>query len=106
MPGYLVHEQAVITCSHPPGKATPAPVNPRVRVMGRAIITQASQCTIAGCALSTTTTPPCATATWTSAATRVFANGQPVVLSDSKSNCLAPGTPLVILGTQTRVFGM
>jgi hypothetical protein len=106
MPGFLVHANAVITCSHPPGKATPTVVNPRVLVMGQPVITQPGPVAVAGCALSTTPTPPCVTGQWMTAATRVFVNAQPVVLSDSQSTCVPTGTPLLILGTQTRVMGI
>ena len=106
MPGFLVHANAVIGCSHPPGKGTPTVVNPRVLVMGQPVITQPGPVVVAGCALSTTSTPPCATGQWTTAATRVFVNLQPVVLTDSTSTCVPTGTPLLILGTQTRVMGI
>ena len=38
--------------------------------------------------------PPCATAQWTTAATRVTAMGQPVLLQDSQATCVPTGTPL------------
>jgi hypothetical protein len=60
---------------------------------------------VSGCALSTTTTPPCLTAQWTTAATRVLVGGQPVVLADSQAMCTPTGTPLQIVQTQTRVTG-
>ena len=105
MPGYLVHQGATVTCKHLPGQATPVTVITRVKVSGQAIVTQAGQYAITGCAL-TGTAPPCATATWITAALRVTSGGSPVILDDSQSTCIAPGTPLSIVMTQKRVKGM
>jgi hypothetical protein len=46
---------------------------------------------------------PCVTAQWTTAATRVTSNGQPLLLLDSQATCVPTGTPLIVAGTQTRV---
>jgi hypothetical protein len=46
------------------------------------------------------------TAQWTTAATRVLSNGQPLVLLDSQAVCAPNATPLVILATQPRVTAM
>jgi hypothetical protein len=63
--------------------------------------------TIAACPFNVSGSPsPCVTAQWTTAATRVFSNGQPLVLLDSQAICAPNGTPLVILATQVRVTGM
>jgi hypothetical protein len=48
---------------------------------------------------------PCVTAQWVSAATRVRAGGQPVLLQDSQAVCNPNGTPLNIVVTQVRVKG-
>jgi len=107
MPGFLVHANAVIGCSHPPGKGTPTVVNPRVLVMGQPVITQPGPVAVAGCALSASgVAPPCVSGQWLTAATRVFVNAQPVVVTSSQSTCVPTGTPLLILGTQTRVMGL
>ncbi|HEX2269522.1 MAG TPA: hypothetical protein VHH35_08310 [Pyrinomonadaceae bacterium] len=105
MPGFLLHLGAQVTCAHPPGQATPVITNPRVKVSGQPIVTQSSQYAVAGCALSGTGTPPCATASWLTAATRIRAGGVPVLLQDSQSTCVPTGTPLTVLATQTRVKG-
>lgn len=107
MPGYLLHQSAQVKCSHA-GLATPMSVVPNVLVMNQPIVTRADQYTVAGCTLPTppAANGPCATATWLSSATRVSSYGVPVLLQDSQSVCAPSGTPLLILGTQTRVFGM
>jgi hypothetical protein len=104
MPGFLVHQGATVMCLHG-GTAQPTSVNPRVKVSGQQIVTQTSTYTIAGCSLSTSSGPFCASATWTTAATRVKAGGVPVVLQDSQATCVATGTGLNIVVTQMRVKG-
>ncbi len=104
MPGYLVHEGATVLCLHG-GTAEPVVTNPRVTVSGQEIVTQTSMYSIAGCSLSTSSGPFCATATWSTGATRVTAGGVPVVLQDSQAVCVATGTGLNIVETQTRVKG-
>ncbi len=105
MPGYLLHVGATVVCAHA-GPAQPIISNPRVRVSGQPIATQSSNYTITGCTLSSVPSPPCVTAQWVTAATRVRAGGMPVLLQDSQSICTPTGTPLNILVTQIRVKGM
>jgi len=105
MPGYLLHVGATVLCAHA-GQAQPIVSNPRVRVSGQPIVTQSINYTIAGCSLSSVPSPPCVTAQWVTAATRVRAGGMPVLLQDSQSICTPTGTPLNILVTQLRVKGM
>ena len=106
MPGFLLHVGATVMCSHPPGQAQPTAPNPRVRVGNQPIVTQTTQYVIAGCALTGTPNPPCATAQWVSAATRVRAGNILVLLQDSQAICAPTGTPLNIVVTQFRVKGM
>jgi hypothetical protein len=105
MPGFIVHQGASVTCSHA-GTAQPGMPSPRVTVSGQPIVTLPGAYTIAGCALTGTSSPPCATATFTIAATRLTSMGQPVLLQDSQSTCVPTGTPLVILATQIHVSAM
>ena len=106
MPGFLLHQGASVSCVHG-GTATPTAPNPRVKVSGQMVVTQPAPHTVAGCPFTTPggTPQPCVTAQWTSAATRVKANGQPVLLQDSQATCVPNGTPVVIASTQTRVRG-
>jgi len=105
VPGFLVHEGATVLCLHG-GTAQPVVTNPRVQVSKQPIVTQASTYAIAGCSLSASTGPFCASAQWVTAATRVKAAGVPVVLQDSQATCVSTGTGLNIAATQTRVKGM
>jgi hypothetical protein len=106
MPGFLVHVGATVQCAHL-GTAQPTTPNPRVLVSGQPTVTMPGPYTIAACPFNVSGSPsPCVTAQWTTAATRVFSNGQPLVLLDSQAICAPNGTPLVILATQVRVTGM
>ena len=90
-------------CAHG-GQAQPTAPNPRVLVSGQAITMMTAPYVVAGCAFNVSGAPsPCVTATWTTAATRVTSNGQPVLLLDSQAICAPNGTPLLIVTTQTRV---
>ncbi len=106
MPGFLLHAGATVLCAHG-GQAQPTAPNPRVRVSGQPIVTQTAPYSIAGCALPppTAANGPCLTAQWVTAAMRVRAAGQPVLLQDSQAACAPTGTPLNIVMTQMRVKG-
>lgn len=108
MPGFLLHVGATVNCVHA-GLAQPSVPNPRVQVMGMPTVTVAASYMVAGCtlpALSSGTQPPCVSAQWTTASTRVTSDGQPLLLLDSQSLCAPTGTPLLVTATQTRVSGM
>jgi hypothetical protein len=107
MPGFILHSGAVVQCVHV-GIAQPAVVNPRVTVSSQPIVTVTSTYTIANCTLPAISSgaPPCATAQWTTAALRVTAMGQPLLLQDSQATCVPTGTPLLIITTQPRVSAM
>jgi hypothetical protein len=104
MPGFLVHQGAVVLCSHA-GQALPTAPNPRLLVSGQPIVTITAPYTVAGCPFTTAAPQPCVTGQWLTGATRVLAGGQPVVLQDSQSICAPNGTPMIIVSTQTRVTG-
>ncbi len=105
MPGYLLHVGATVICSHG-GQAQATVPNPRVRVGGQPIVTQGAPYTVAGCPFSTPGGPmPCVTANWVTAAVRVRASGQPVLLQDSQAITTPNGVPLNVLVTQVRVRG-
>jgi hypothetical protein len=106
MPGFLLHMSATVLCAHG-GQAQPTVTNPRVKVGGQPIVTQSAPYTIAGCPF---TVPgpapmPCITGQWITAATRVRANGEPVLLQDSQAICTPNGTPFTVVMTQVRVKG-
>ena len=118
MPGFLVHEKAVMTCPHgatvmiPPGQA-------RVMATVNLLATQTSVLTVVGCPF-TVPTPggpkpqPCVTVRWQNLSTRVKANALAIVLqatppaTPGAAMCysveqIPQGPPLVQM-VQTRVF--
>ncbi len=101
MPGFLLHQGATVVCVHT-GRAEPTATDPRVKLAGQPVVTQPNPYTVSGCPKDT----PCATAQWTTAATRVRASGVPVLLQDSQAVCTPTGTGLNVVVTQTRVRGI
>lgn len=106
MPGPLLHVGATVLCAHG-GQAQPTVPNPRVTVNGMPTVTIASPYVVAGCALPPppAANGPCVTAQFVTCATRVFSNGQPLLLLDSQAICVPTGTPLLVTVTQPRVTG-
>lgn len=104
MPGFLLHVGATVLCAHG-GQAQPTLPNPRVTVSGQPTVTLAAPYVVAGCALPPNAGGPCVTAQFTTAATRLTSNGQPLLLLDSQAICTPTGTPLLIVATQTRATG-
>ena len=77
MPGFLLHVGATVLCAHA-GQAQPTSPNPRVKVGGQPVVTQAAPYTVAGCPFNVSGAPvPCVTAQWVTAAMRVRAGGYP-----------------------------
>jgi hypothetical protein len=107
MPGFLLHLGATVLCAHG-GQAQPTASNPRVRVSGQPVTTQAFPYVIAGCpfTLPSGIPQPCVTAQWVTAAIRIKVMGQPVLLQDSQAVCTPNGAPLNIAVTQLRVKGI
>ncbi|MEC4748952.1 PAAR-like protein [Methylomicrobium sp. Wu6] len=107
MPGFLVHVGAQVLCPHA-GQAQPTVPNPRVMVSGQPIVTIAAPYVVAGCTLPPppAANGPCVTAQWISGATRVFSNGQPLVVQSSQAICAPTGAPLLIVAMQTRVSAL
>jgi uncharacterized Zn-binding protein involved in type VI secretion len=106
MPGFLLHMGATVLCAHA-GQAQPTTPNSRVKVGGQPIATMPTVYTVAGCTMPPPSAGngPCVTAQFLTAATRVMAGGQPVLLLDSQSICTPTGTPLSVVQTQVRVKG-
>jgi hypothetical protein len=103
MAGPALHLGAVVMCSHA-GTATPAAPFPRVLLSGQPVVTLSSPYVIAGCALTGTGVPFCATGQWLTGATRVLAGGVPVATMAGTSTCVASGTPMLPLSAQVRVL--
>jgi hypothetical protein len=103
--GYFLHVGATVTCMHG-GQAMPTVPEPRVTVGGQPVVTQSGPYTVAGCAfVPPAGTGPCVTAQWITAAVRVTAGGQPLLLMESQSICTPTGTPLLVVVTQVRAQG-
>jgi hypothetical protein len=107
MPGFLLHVGATVMCAHG-GQAQPTAPQPRVLVSGQPVVTIAAPYVVAGCAFPPPPSGngPCVTAQFVSSATRVFAEGVPLLLLDSQAICAPTGTPLIVAVTQVRVSGM
>jgi len=105
MPGPLLHVGATVMCTHG-GQAQPTVPNPRVMLSGQPSVLMSGPYVIAACPFNVSGSPvPCVTGQWTVAATRVFSNGQPLVLMDSQSICAPNGTPMIATVAQVRVLG-
>lgn len=102
MPGFLVHQGAVVLCSHG-GQAQPTLPNPRVTVSAQATVALSAPYTIAGCGLPPNAGGPCVTALWTSGTVRVTSMGQPLVIQGGTATCVPTGVPLMVTTTQIRV---
>lgn len=103
MPAPALHLGAVVMCSHA-GQTMPVAPFPRVLLSGQPAVTLSSPYAIAGCALTGTGSPPCATGQWLVGATRVLAGGVPIASMTGSSTCVPTGTPLVPVNAQPRVL--
>lgn len=103
MPAPILHLGATVLCSHA-GQATPMAPFPRVMVSAQPVVTLTSPYAIAGCALTSTPTPPCVTGQFVMGAARVLAGGAPVATLVSQSVCVPTGTPMLPVMAQTRVL--
>lgn len=103
MPAPVLHLGATVLCSHA-GQATPLSPFPRVFLSGQPAITIASPYAVAGCSLSTTSTPPCVTGQWLAGAVRVLAGGVPVATMLGSSTCIPTGAPMMPVAAQARVL--
>lgn len=104
MPGPVLIATTTVQCAHV-GLGTPVTPNPRVSITGQPVVTIATTYTIAVCTFPAISSggPPCVTAQFTTAATRVQAGGQPLLLADSQGISMPNGTPLIVIPNQVRV---
>jgi hypothetical protein len=109
MPGPVLHTGTVAQCPHG-GVLNIVAASPRVLVSGMPVAVLTDQGLVAGCAF---TVPgpkpqPCVTTKWIAGATRVLANGVPVLINPCVAICFSadqiPGGPPVITSSQTRVI--
>lgn len=106
MPGFLLHQNATVQCSHM-AKAVPSAPNPRVKVSGNMTIFGSDVHQVIACPnpVPNVSNGPCITAQYSTSATRVTSNGQPLLLFDSQAKCVPTGVPLTTTATQMRVKG-
>jgi hypothetical protein len=79
--------------------------SPVLLVSGMLAATVAAPYIVAGCAfVPPGGNGPCITGQWIVGATRVFSQGQPLVLMSGTSICTPTGTPLVPVAVQTRAI--
>lgn len=105
MAGLLLDTAAAVMCAHG-GSAHPVTPNARVRVNGAPIATSSGTWVVAGCALPAQQGGPCLIAQFATAATRITASGQPVLLADSLAVAAPTGAPLIVASAQNRVRGV
>ena len=117
MPGFLMHVNAVMQCTHG-APATIAPSQPRVLVNGQPIATMASVMSVAGCPFQIpvgagTKPQPCVLIKWLMPSTRFLVGGQPAALLPAPGSgpgiCQSieqiPQGPPIVSVVQTRVIG-
>ncbi len=104
MSAYLLDTGATVTCSHG-GSASPTTPSSKVSTNHQAIVPQTSTYTVSSCPYTTPAgvSLPCVTAQFTSAATRVRAGGEPVLLKDSQATTTPNGVSLTVSNTQESV---
>jgi hypothetical protein len=103
MPGPVVHQGAVVTCTHG-GQAQPSAPIPRVLVSGMPVATITAPYLVAGCGfVPPGGNGPCVTGQWIVGSLRVLALGQPLVILTGTSVCAPTGTPLLPVSAQPRV---
>lgn len=95
-------------CPHG-GMLNIVPASPRVQLSGMPAAVLTDQGLVAGCAFMVGTKPqPCVTTRWLVGATRVLANGQPLLINPCGAICQSaeqiPGGPPIISASQTRVI--
>ena len=102
MPGAILHLGASVLCAHG-GQAVPTAPFPRVLVSGQPVVTLATPYVIAGCSLTPTGSPFCASGQWVVGAARVLAGGTPVAVQGGTSVTVATGAPMLPVAAQARV---
>jgi hypothetical protein len=107
MPGFILHLNAMVQCTHL-GNAVPTAPNQRVTVSGNAVALFNAPYQVTGCPnpVPPGSNGPCVTAQYTTSATRVFCNGVPVLLFDSQATCTPTAATLKTISTQMRAKGV
>jgi hypothetical protein len=108
MPGPVLHTGANASCPHG-GVVSIVVASPRVLLGGMPAAVLTDQGLVAGCVftLPNGKPQPCVTTKWIAGATRMMANGVPLLINPCVALCLSaeqiPGGPPTISSSQTRV---
>jgi hypothetical protein len=105
MPGFLLHQGAVVMCLHG-GQAMPIAPNPSVTLMGMPSATLTVPWVVAGCPGIPPAVPPCVTGQWLMGTMRVTSFGQPLVVQSGIAITAPGGATLMPVSMQTRVTAM
>lgn len=107
MPGLILNATAMVKCAHG-GMAKPAATFPKVLLSGQPIVLLVAPFPVAGCPLPPppAANGPCVLGKFVVGATKILANGIPVLLQDSQAVCVPTGTPLLVGVPQTKVSGV
>jgi hypothetical protein len=108
VPGNLLDDGVTINCPH--GGSGSATAAATVKVGGGTVLTKSDLVTVSGCSFNVSGAPsPCLRVEWKTAALKVTAGGNAVLLSDSVGLCVsaagAPQGPAQVSGFQTKVTG-
>ena len=108
MPGPVLHSGAIATCPHA-GPLTIVAASPRVQVSGMPAAVLTDSGLVTGCPFVVGVKPqPCVTTLWIAGATRVVADGAPLLITPPIASCMSadqiPAGPPLIMGSQTRVI--
>ena len=106
MAGYVLTQGDPVQCAHG-ANATPGQTSTRVRFGGQSVVLAPGPWSVAGCSNPPppSGTGPCVTATFVATPTRIKVEGAYVLCQAAQSQSQAPGTPLIVAGTQMRVRG-
>jgi hypothetical protein len=88
MPAPVLHLGATVFCTHS-GVATPTAPFPRVQLSKQPVVTIACPYAIAGCALSGSGNPPCATGQFMMGASTCIPTGSPLMPASAQPRVLA-----------------
>ena len=102
MPGYPLTSGSRVACFHQ-APATPGSTLSRVRLGGEPAVAQDTPYTISGCGNPLSAGGTCVTGAFTAGTVRVRSGGKSLAISGAASRCVAPGTPMAVTTTQTRV---
>jgi uncharacterized Zn-binding protein involved in type VI secretion len=104
MPGPILHEGAIVTCTHG-GMATLTVPNPNVLLAGMPAASIAGPWAVAGCAfVPPAGNGPCVTGMFVVGAVQVLINGAPAAIMPAPSVCVPTGTPLLPITAQMQVI--